>query len=170
MSLPARNNFDRSAIAQAALRFGAQVGPLPPGITGEQLLWALCGVESSFGANCQPRHEPAFDVGGRYATHAPMPTLLARYGPAAACSYGPLQLMLCNAPPTYGPASFDDLTLAMQASVNFLNQKLRQWQPASLAQIGECWNAGRITPDPGYEAKLATAYAVPLPAPAAANV
>jgi hypothetical protein len=157
-----RANFTKQQIAGACARFGSQVGPLPGGVDGTQLLWALSGVESSFGANCQPRHEPAFDVGGPYATHLPCSIFLQRYGSAGACSYGPLQLMICNAPLTYGPSSFDDLTLAMQASVTFLNTLLRHWQPQSLAEIGECWNAGHITADPAYVVKLAVASAAPM--------
>ena len=159
----ARSNFTRDEIAEACARYGPQVGPLPAGVDGVQLLWAISGVESSFGADCQPRHEPAFDTGGIYATHYPMPRLLRLYGPAAACSYGPWQLLLCNALLTYSPASFDSLSLAGSATLAFLNSKLRQWKPATLAEIGECWNAGRITPDPAYAARLAETYATERP-------
>ena len=157
-----RANFTRAEIAAACVRYGSQVGPLPPGVDGAQLLWALAGVESSFGADCQPRHEPAFDTGGMYATHYPMPIWLSRYGSAGACSYGPWQLLLCNAPLTYAPGSFDTLMLAASATMAFLNSKLRQWNPQSLAQIGDCWNAGHITPDPAYEGKLAYTYATAM--------
>jgi hypothetical protein len=158
-----RANFTREQIAAVCVQYGSQVGPLPPGVDGTQLLFAISGVESSFGADCQPRHEPAFDTGGMYATHAPMPQLLSLYGSSGACSFGPLQIMLCNAPSTYSPVTFDQLDLAMSASVLFLNSKLRQWKPQTLAQIGECWNAGHITPDPAYEGKLAFTYATAMP-------
>jgi hypothetical protein len=159
-----RANFTTAQMIAACVRYGSQIGPLPAGVDGAQLLWALAGNESSFGANCQPRHEAAFDVGGAYATHAPMPIWLERYGSAGACSYGPLQLLLCNAPLTFGPSSFDDLNLAVQASIGFLNVLLRQYKPQSLAEIGECWNAGHICPDPAYVAKLAANYAVAMEA------
>jgi hypothetical protein len=164
-----RADFAKQQIAAVCMQFGSQAGPLPDGVDGAQLLWALSGVESSFGMDCQPRHEPAFDVGGPYAAHLPCSIFLARYGAAGACSYGPLQLMICNAPLTYGPSSFDNLTLAMQASVTFLNSLLRHWKPQSLAQVGECWNAGHITPDAGYEQKLAVAYATPMVATSQEN-
>ena len=160
---PPRENFTQAEMAAICVRYGSQVGPLPAGVDGAQLLWAMSGVESSFGANCQPRHEPAFDVGGIYSTHYPMPQLLQIDGSAAACSYGPWQLLLCNAPLTYGPSSFDSLSLAASASLGFLNRLLRQWQPKSLKEIGDCWNAGHITPDPAYELKLAVAYNVAMP-------
>ena len=158
-----RANFTRQQVAAICAQYGSQVGPLPPGVDGAQLLWALSGVESSFGADCQPRHEPAFDVGGMYATHYPMPGLLRCWGSAAACSYGPWQLMLCNAPSSCPPSGFDVLDTAAFATVGFLNSKLRQWKPQTLAQIGDCWNAGHITPDPAYEGKLAYTYGTSMP-------
>lgn len=156
-------NFTRSEVAGKCVQYGPQVGPLPSGVEGAQLLWGMSGVESSFGANCTPRHEPAFDIGGVYGSHAPMPQLLALYGsPAAASSYGPWQVMLCN---TAGmaPADFDDIDQAVQASITYLNSELRRFKPQSIAEVGEVWNAGHITPDPGYVAKLTANYAVPIP-------
>jgi hypothetical protein len=92
-----------------------------------------------------------------------MPALIALYGsPAAASSYGPLQVMLCNAG-GMAPSDFNDLDSAMHASVAFLNEQLRRFGPQSLAEIGEVWNAGHVTADPGYVAKLTTMYGVPLP-------
>jgi hypothetical protein len=92
-----------------------------------------------------------------------MPALLAIYGsPAAASSYGPLQVMLCNAQ-GLSPAGFNDINEAFHASVTFLNQQLRHFQPNSLAEIGEVWNAGHVTPDPAYVAKLTAQYSVPIP-------
>ena len=81
-------NFTRQQIADACLAYGPQLTELPYGVDGAQLLWALSGNESSFGANCTPRYEPAYDVGGRYADA----DLLARFGRAAACSYGEVML------------------------------------------------------------------------------
>lgn len=156
-------NFTRAQVAAQCVAFGGQVGPLPDGVDGSQLLWAMAGTESSFGADCTPRHEPAFDVGGAYGSHVPMPALLAIYGsPAAACSYGPLQVMLCNAG-GLAPSGFDDIAEAFHASVTFLNQQLRRFKPQSLAEVAEIWNSGSIRPDPAYVAKLTTNYAVPIP-------
>lgn len=91
-----------------------------------------------------------------------MPALIALYGsPAAASSYGPLQVMLCNAG-GLAPADFDDVDKAFHASVAYLNSLLRRFSPQSLAEIGECWNAGHITPDPAYTEKLTANYAVPM--------
>lgn len=155
-------NFTPEQVAAMCREYGPQTGPLPPGVDGKQLLWALSGVESSHGLNCTPRHEPAFDVGGKYAKNAPMPALLARYGTAAACSYGPLQIMLCNAQ-GLGPQDFDNIDQAFHASVSFLNNRLFHYKPQDLAEIGEMWNAGSIRPDPDYVAKLTANYAIQIP-------
>jgi hypothetical protein len=156
-------SFTQNQVATMCEKYGSQVGPLPAGVNGAQLLWAMTGNESSFGENCTPRHEAAFDVGGIYGSHAPMPALIALYGsPVAACSYGPLQVMLCNASGC-SPEEMDDLDTAFHASVSYLNSELRRFQPQSLDEIGECWNAGHITPDPDYTSKLEANYAVPIP-------
>lgn len=134
-------NFTPAEIAAQCKLFGPQVGPLPASVTGAQLLWAMAGNESSFGVRCTPRHEPAFDVGGEYATHAPMPALLAKYGSAAACSYGPWQILLANAS-SYMPTDFSVLTSAAAATIAYLNQQLRAFRPQTLAAIGSIWNSG----------------------------
>jgi hypothetical protein len=157
-------NYTREQIAGECRKWAGQVGPLPAGVDGAQLLWGIAGVESGFGVNCTPRHEPAYDAGGRYATHAPLPALLAQFGAAAACSYGPWQVLLCNLPAGTTPdAAQTDLETMAANSVLFLNRLLREWKPANLEQIGQCWNAGHITPDLDYTAKLGRNYAIPLP-------
>lgn len=156
-------SYTKAEIANKCKKCAFQVGPLPDGVDAAQLLWALAGVESSFGADCTPRHEPAYDVGGKYSTHAPMPTLLKMYGTAAACSYGPWQVMFVNMSLGTRPAALDDLDVVASETVLHLNRLLRHWHPSNLNEIGECWNAGHITPDPDYERKLTASYAVPLP-------
>lgn len=138
---PAPANFTTAEIASQCKLSGPQVGPLPAAVSGAQLLWAMAGNESSFGIRCTPRHEPAFDVGGAYATHAPMPALLAKYGSYAACSYGPWQILLANAA-SYTPTDFSELASAAAATIAYLNQQLRAFRPQTLAAIGSIWNSG----------------------------
>jgi hypothetical protein len=145
-------NFTRLQIADACRQFGNSVYPLPTGIDGAQTLFAISGNESSFGFRCTPRHEPAYDIGGTYSTRPPMPELLEKYGSDAACSYGPWQVLLVNAP-SYSPSDFDDIEKCAQATVSFLNSLLRRFKPNSLSDIGSCWNAGHIQKQlsPGVE-------------------
>ncbi len=144
-------DFTPLQIANACRQYGPTVGPLPLDVNGTQLLWAICGNESSFGVDCTPRHEPAYDVGGRYGLGPVMKPLLEKFGSAAACSYGPLQLMFCNAPAGSSPSDFDDLDTAFKYSVTYLNHLLRRWKPGYLAQIGECWNEGHEEGSPQGE-------------------
>lgn len=161
--------FTQAQVAEQCTTYGPQLAPLPAGVDGIKLLWAMSGNESSFGSNTTPRHEPAFDVGGLYAASAPMPELLAKYGSAAACSYGPWQILLANAP-DFAPDDFSDVAKAAQATTAFLNSLLRRFRPSTLAQIGYCWNAGHI-PTPAevsagvaqYAAELASNYNHPTP-------
>jgi len=134
--------FTRLEMIAECGNMGPKLAPLPKGIDGARLLWALSGNESSYGTNCTPRHEPAFDVGGTYGDGPVMKPLLAKYGKAAACSYGPWQLMFCNAPEGFTPEAFTDLHQCALATVERLNTFLRKWQPQAIAGIGECWNAG----------------------------
>jgi len=146
---------------------------LPTGIDGPQLLWALSGNESSFGANVTPRHEPAFDIGGSlYATSPAQQALVAQFGPAGACSYGPWQLMLCNAPVGSSPRDFNQLNLAAVYSCRFLSSLLRRFSPQTIGEIGSCWNAGHIqrpfSPQvQRYADELVLNYARPTPPVAA---
>lgn len=54
-----------------------------------RLLWGIAGVESSFGMNCNPRHEPGYCYGGHYLDRAASQA----WGCLAHCSYGPWQVM-----------------------------------------------------------------------------
>lgn len=159
----------REQVAEQCRSVGAAIEPLPQGITGYQLFWAISGVESSFGENIGPRHEPAFDVGGTYAANDPMPELLEKYGSAAACSYGPWQVLLVNAT-AYTPEELGTVQLAAQASAAYLNSLLRRFRPQTLAEIASCWNAGHIQKPLSagvarYAADLTKFYAEPLPQP-----
>ena len=169
-------DFTQEQIAAQCRISGPQLVGLPAGIDGAQLLWAISGNESSFGANCAPRYEPAYDVGGRYGSGPVMKPLLEKFGSAAACSYGPLQLMFCTAPGGALPSDFDDLDTAFKYSVIYLNHLLRRWKPGYLAQIGECWNEGHEEGSPqgepvessspqvaAYVQRLTANYQVPMP-------
>jgi hypothetical protein len=160
-------NFTQQQIADICRIYGPQLTNLPSGIDGAQLLWAIAGNESSFGENCAPRHEPAFDVGGVYGNGAVMKSLLAQYGSAAASSYGPWQILFCNCPAGYQPLDMGDLDKAAHATVRYLNQLIARWTCTGLSDVGECWNAGHpmLNPSAGvarYVSDLAGNYKVPM--------
>ena len=136
-------NYTRAQVLQACVDYGPLVTPIV-GIDSAQLLAALAENESSMGANCGPRLEPAWDFGGVYAKDQQQQTLLEEYGQAAACSYGPLQVMFYNAS-GYTPTELNtDLTLAIRASIAYMNTLIREWHPQTVADVGEMWNSGSL--------------------------
>lgn len=161
-------NFTPIQIANECREMSKNIMPSVLGIDSTQLLWAIAGVESSFGINCTPRHESAFDTGGVY-DNAIMAPLLLRFGRDAACSYGPWQIMFVNAPTGFLPTDFDDLRHCTIASIAFLNKLLRTFRPKDLAEIGNCWNGGHVYQKPypvtiqQYVGKLQAAYNTIMP-------
>lgn len=106
------------------------------------VLAALAENESTLGANCGPRHEPAWDVGGEYASEPIQAQLLEKYPYDAACSYGPLQIMFYNCS-GYTPTELNtDLPLVMAASIGYLSRQVKRWNITSLQGVGEMWNWG----------------------------
>lgn len=138
-------NFTKQQIADACR---AHAGDLDTALLADydpaRLLWAICGNESTFGADCNPRHEPAYDVGGSYAKAPTQAALLAKFGSLGACSYGPMQVMLVNAPAGYVPNDFADVDKAIAAGAYALGRLLLHNKPTTLAQIGACYNGGHV--------------------------
>jgi hypothetical protein len=66
-----------------------------------RLLWGIAGVESTFGFNCNPKHEDGYCYGGKYfdrdRSHS--------WGCLAHCSYGPWQAMFADFPLGVSPLS-----------------------------------------------------------------
>ena len=104
--LESARKWSTQQLAAQCRTSGILVGPLPSSISGVQLLWALAGNESSFGADCSPRHEPAFDVGGAYGPpkNAQMSDLIREYPPVPLTSYK----LICT--PRGAPSTIQGLT------------------------------------------------------------
>ena len=169
---PAYEDYDRSDIISACQLFGGdldRLSVLPGGVTGRQLLWAISGNESSFGKNCRPRYEPAYDVGGIYylANRANLIT----YGPDAAFSYGPWQILFANVKGFSPKALTTSLTNAAVATAGHLAKQLLRFKPANLKQIASIWNGGNphailnLPRVQQYAADLENNYAVPMAVP-----
>jgi len=128
------------------------------------VLWALGGAESSFGEFAhQPRFERAYARGGRYF----LKDLDREFGDAAAMSYGPWQVMFCNAHRvTSGYVKPDDLkgmTFAAQvATVRWLDSAVLDRGAKSIRDIADAWNTGshrdNILPAPQYLEKVERFY------------
>jgi hypothetical protein len=136
-------------------------GPDGAALDGPRLLWALSGRESSFGKNMTPRHEPAYDVGGRYANSSEIQQGLALWGRDFACSYGPLQILAVNAKGFTPMELGESPETALAAACAFLRlYVLRHCKAKTLKEICECWNGGHIgaTTTPGYVEEVTRHY------------
>ena len=129
-----------------------------------KLLWGLSGVESSFGANCTPRHEAGYCHGGRYFDQ----DRSRQWGCLAHCSFGPWQVMYANFPASVSPVSLvweSDGRVAAQlcrnAAIDLLNRIIGRGAK-SLGEIVIGYNG------PGneevYSARLEKCMAETMPA------
>lgn len=156
------HSMDRNHLVTLCKTYGATLDPMLAAtddgfgkpLAGAQLLWALCGRESIFGKDLGPRHEPAYDVGGSfYRESAELQQGVALYGRDFACSYGPLQVMACNAKGHTPRELGADPDTAMGAAVGFLRiRALQHFGAKTLEQICQVWNGGHLgaTTTAGY--------------------
>lgn len=137
--------FSREEVARACRAWGKMLWiPQGAAIDGPQLLWALSGNESSFGANATPRHEPAYDFGGRFSENPLQAKLLGLYGSAGACSYGPWQEMLVNCGDGTTPDDMTNLNRCAMETVTFINRRILKLEQAkTIAEIAEAYNSGK---------------------------
>lgn len=133
--------WPRVAVLIACKEYGTLISPIS-GIDSAHLLMAIAQNESSMGANCGPRHEAVWDVGGTYSADPVQAALLRQYGSAAACSYGPWQIMLYNAPGCTPDELNSQLPLVSRATVAFLSKEIRRWNLSTIEAIGQVWNGG----------------------------
>lgn len=157
-------SFPTSVVISLCQKYGPQLRPLPDAVDGARIMLAIAAVESGAGMNCGPRHESAYDVNGGFWRLSPTQQQLVReFGSAAACSYGPWQMMYCNFSPTMYPRDCErDLEDCAVEFVRFFNAQMRRFHPKNLDEIGGVWNEGKIGPDPAYVAKLQQAYTATL--------
>jgi hypothetical protein len=156
------DSFPQDEVLAACATYGPKLN-VPDGLDAVKVMIAVASNESSLGANCGPRHEPAYDVGGSLAGGA-QAGLLAEYGRAAACSYGPWQMMFANFQSRDVSGLSTDLDLLSQEFVRFFNAYVIAGRKATtLEQIGQVWNGGHVMTNPGsgvvaYCRELQAAY------------
>jgi hypothetical protein len=158
-------SFPNAQVVECCATDGVDL-KVPATLDGRRVMLAIAAVESggadprAAGANCGPRHEPAYDVNGGFFRESPVQRgLVTTWGSAAAMSYGPWQMMFCNF--SQGMSPMEAETSLDRLAVEFVrqfNQFDRRWNFTSLDQIGETWNTGREQPDPDYTTKLEQAY------------
>jgi hypothetical protein len=154
-------SYPRATIFALCLKYGPEL-KVPAGLNGPRIMAAIASNESTMGDDCDPRHEPSYDVGGRY-DEGEQHALLEKYGRAAACSYGPWQVLPLNA--AFTPLELaSDPDIGAQAFVTFFNAYvIGDHRAQSIQQIGQIYNGGHASanPLPGvvrYAADLERAY------------
>jgi hypothetical protein len=140
--------------------------PFPGDLSGVdpvKLLWAISGVESSFGQFSNPRHEQGYCSNGRYFD----PKATSEWGCLAHCSYGPWQVMFTNFPQSISPvgllvqgdgASAADASL--QAAIGVLNRAIARGA-ANLTDIVIAYNGPADVEF--YAKKLFACFDRPMP-------
>ena len=128
-----------------------------------RLLWGLSGVESSFGLNCSPRHEPGYCYGGKHFNQVTS----RAWGCLAHCSYGPWQVMFANFPIGVSPLSLvwnDDGRVPAETSLlgvlRVLNGSISRGA-LNLADVVISYNGPANEEE--YSAKLAECFDRPMP-------
>lgn len=162
----ASNSFPRQAVVDACQKYGPQLR-VDSSLDGVKVALAIASNESSVGANCGPRHEPAYEENGSiWKASALQQQLVEGYGPAAAASYGPWQMMFINFERGIDPGRLlTDLECCAENFVRFFNSYVIGIRKAvTLEEIGQVWNGGHktLTPSPAVKAyceHLASAYA-----------
>ena len=147
------NSFPKADVLAACAKFGPQL-QVDSQLDGVKVMAAIAGNESSYGYNCGPRHEPAYDVGGTYANGALQKGLLQEFGSAAACSYGPWQMMFDNFVGFTPAQLLTDLDACAMSFVRFFNSYvIRTRRAVTLDEIAQVWNSGHIsaTPSPAVQ-------------------
>jgi hypothetical protein len=134
--------FSRTEIAVACRRWGTMLR-VPDEIDGARLLWALSGCESSFGANCAPRHEPYYHDLAERGTNAQLVALTQMWGCDAHSSFGPWQELLINCSATMRPEDFANLDRCALEAATFINRRILIHEHAmTVAQIADAYNSG----------------------------
>lgn len=145
-------NYSQEQVSAACARYGPAlqlqglVDSYDYPLVGPKLLWAIAGVESSFGAACGPRFEPGY-WNGAMAETSEQKALNRQFGRWAAMSYGPWQVMYVNCGKLGTPQEINsNLSLAATAAVNFLNEYvIGLRQAASLQEVARIYNSGNKT-------------------------
>ncbi len=155
---------DKSQLIVLCKQYGAFIQGLPSSMDGGLLLWALSGVETSFGVGVKPRHEveycPQFQWHkqiqpdaqgtwakrpGKYSSGNYQQQIFAKFECLACCSWGPWQIMAGNAV-GYTPVELmSDMEKATEATIAFMNRKIATVKPQTLEEFATMWNGSAVS-------------------------
>ena len=155
--------------------------PTPDSINSTRLLWAISGVESSFGLWCGARHEIEYcnqkhwhkragseECEFREGMHSSnIANLTHQYGCWAHCSYGWAQLMFPNVRGGFTPFELDsNPEKVAQALLSFLKSEVMP-HIQTLEDFCRIYNGPATTPE--YIQQFRSYYAQALPVSIAAQ-
>jgi hypothetical protein len=136
----------KSQIGALCQNYGLLLQAIPSDIDPVQLMWAIALNESIHETNgilyFPPRHEPAYDQGGRYCVGEQASACVV-FGRDAACSYGPWQVMFCHAK-GYSPKELGDTEKCAEVFLSYMNRELNRQKPKTIDQIGDMYNSGNF--------------------------
>ena len=119
---------------------GAMLRGAPADVDFDALLYAIGGVESSFGKWFGPRHEKAYCRGGRYFDRK----LTRKYNCLAHCSYGYWQVMYANAARINArvePSLMLDPLHALPITIGWMQHVVGRGA-VTVRDIADAWNSG----------------------------
>ena len=122
------------------------------------LLIAIAQNESSFGRNCTPRLEPAYDFGGFYFRKSPILRMQYKeFGDLVARSYGPFQIMYIVATELgFGfkrhPEELQDFDINTEFAVQYINHRALR-NAETVQDVFDAYNSGR-----SHDANVPTTY------------
>ena len=105
------------------------------------LLATLAEIESAFGLLALPKHEPAFDYGGKFCNHE----LWLRWGAWSACSYSSFQIMFVTAHElgfTGSPVHLCDDETAIHWVLEYIRKRIIDRGCTSIEQFADAYNSG----------------------------
>lgn len=151
--------------------------PTPDSLNAVRLLWAIAGVESSFGFSCGARHEIEYcnqkhwhkkndnQCEFREGIHAEaIASLTHQYGCWAHCSYGWAQIMFSNVRGAFTPFELDsNPEKVAEALIAFLKADIMP-HVETLEDFCRLYNGPATTPEYVKEFRSYYAQALPLAA------
>ena len=119
--------------------------PIITGINNTALLRALCGQESSYGLDGNPRHEGGWCPNVNKGVSRVAADRHREWGCLACCSYGPLQALyhsLADTGLVKDPTLLLNQQYAFDKSLGLLIAKIRKQQPLTVTAVADLWNSG----------------------------
>lgn len=134
-------NYAEETLKRLIILHGDTLNQKAPWCDGVAALGALAEIESSFGKYNIPKHENAFDVGGKLFSKS----LWERWGAWAACSYSSWQLMFPVAVElgfTGRPQDLWDDETAILWVMEYIERRILKRGCTTIEDFADAYNSG----------------------------